>query len=247
VKKHAFALGVALAGIIEVSVQADIYLRVPSEASWDQAAAYVRSQLQPGDGIVFAPHWVDPTGRQHFGDLISVEEAARPDRTRQARIWEVSIRGKHHPEATGRVAEERTFGRVRVRRIERPAAEVLFDFTASLPGRRHVGEVGFLPYMCLPLRPGETLPFRDVPIGASIAVGGGIADFQSRYNSDAPVTLETTVDGQRLPDQRFDNNGWRRATLDTAALAGRKVTVEFHLGASRAPTRTFCFHAEVHR
>ncbi|HEY6477453.1 MAG TPA: hypothetical protein VI456_12805, partial [Polyangia bacterium] len=73
--KHAFALGVALAGVIEVSVQAGIYLRVPSEASWDQAAAYVRSQVQPGDGIVFAPHWIDPTGRLHFGDLVSVEEA----------------------------------------------------------------------------------------------------------------------------------------------------------------------------
>ncbi len=245
--KQAFALCVALAGITEVGVQAAIYLRVPSEASWDAAATYVRSQVQPGDGIVFAPHWVDPIGRLHFGDLVSVEEASRPDRSRQARIWEISIRGARHPEATGQVADDRSFGRVRVRRIERSPAEILFDFTAAMPGKRRVGEIDFLPYMCLPLGPGETLTFKDVPIGASIAAGGGIADFQSRYNSEAPVTLETSLDGVRLPDQRFDNNGWRRVLLETPQFAGRRASVQFHLTAARPFSRTFCFHAEVHR
>ena len=245
--KQTFALCVALAGLTEVGVQTAIYLRVPSEASWDAAAAYVRAQVQPGDGIVFAPHWVDPIGRLHFGDLVSVEEAARPDRSRQGRIWEVSIRGARHPEAVGQVADERSFGRVRVRRLERSPAKVLFDFTAAMPERRHVGEIDFLPYLCLPARPGETLTFKDVPMGASIAAGGGIADFQSRYDSEAPVTLETSIDGQRLPDQSFDNNGWRRVALDTGRFAGRKANVQFHVSADRPFSRTFCFHAEVHQ
>ncbi|MES1166013.1 MAG: hypothetical protein ABUR63_09660, partial [Verrucomicrobiota bacterium] len=124
--RHQLALAVALAGAIEVAVQVSIYSRVPAAADWDAAAAYVRGRMRPGDGVVFAPHWVDPIGRLHFGELVSIEEAARPDRSRQARIWEVSIRGKRHPDAVGREADSRAFGRVRVRLFERAPAEILF-------------------------------------------------------------------------------------------------------------------------
>ncbi|MES1165951.1 MAG: hypothetical protein ABUR63_09340 [Verrucomicrobiota bacterium] len=245
--RHRVALAVALAGAIEVAVQVAIYIRVPAAADWDAAAGYVRRQLRPGDGLVFAPHWVDPIGRLHFGELVSVEEAARPDRSRQGRIWEVSIRGKRHPDAIGREADSRAFGRVQVRLFERTPAEVLFDFTSARPERRHVAEIDFLPYMCLPAVPGDTLDFADVPLGATIALGGGIADFQSRYDSEAPVTLQTFVDGVPIAREAFDNHGWRRVAVDTARFAGARHAVRFQVTAAQPRSRTFCFHAEAHR
>jgi hypothetical protein len=245
--RRALALLVALGALGEIGAQAVNSWRVPSDAEWNAAAAYVRARHQPGDGIVFAPAWVDPVGRLHLGDLVPVEEAARPDRSRQARIWEVSIRGAEHPEARGRVAESRVFGRVRVRRIERRAAQVLYDFGDAVPERRRVGEVGFLPYLCIHAAPGDTLDFPDVPLGGRIALGGGIHDFQSRYQSDAPVTLEVWLDGKRVASERFGNDGWRRAAIDTARFAGRRAAVRFRVTAERPLARTFCFHAEVHR
>jgi len=245
--RRLLALLVALGGLVEVGAQAVIGWRVPSEADWKAASAHVRAGLQPGDGIVFAPSWVDPIGRLHLGDAVPVEEAARPDRSRQGRIWEVSIRGAQHPEAVGRVAEARIFGQVRVRRVERRAARVLYDFSASAPDRVRVAEVDFLPYACIHSRPPETLEFPDVPIGARIAIGGGIHDFQSRYKSDSPVTVGVLVDGKRIASERFDNAGWRRAEIDTTAWAGRRATVRFRVDAQHPEARTFCFHAEVHR
>lgn len=245
--RRLLALLVALLGAGEIGSQWVTASRVPSDDEWRAAAAYVRANHLPDDGIVFAPSWVDPIGRLHVGDLVSVEEAARPDRSRQGRIWEVSNRGAEHPEARGRVAESRVFGRVRVRRIERRAAQVLYDFSASAPERRRVAEVDFRPYSCLHAAPPDTLDFPDVPLGRSIALGGGIHDFQSRYRSDAPVTVDVLVDGKRLARERFDNRGWRRVTIDTASLAGRRAGVRFAISAEAPMARTFCFHAEVHR
>jgi hypothetical protein len=242
-----FALLVALAGAGEIGAQWLIASRVPGDDEWKAAAAYVRARQHPGDGIVFAPEWVDPIGRLHLGDRVPVEEAARPDRSRQGRIWEVSIRGSEHPQARGRVAESRVFGRVRVRRIERRAREVLYDFSAAAPERRRVGEVDFLPYACLHATPPATLDFHDVPIGRRIALHGGIHDFQSRYRSDAPVTVEVRVDERRVALERFDNRGWRSVAIDTAGLAGRRARVAFGIDARRPLARTLCFHAEVHR
>jgi hypothetical protein len=243
--KRILGLLVAAGALVEIGAQAVIVARVPSDNDWKAAAAFVRGAVQDGDGIVFAPHWVDPIGRRHLP--IPVEEAARPDRSRQARVWELSVRGAEHPEARGRVAETRIFGRVRVRRLERRAARVLYDFSAQTPDRVRVAEVDFLPYACMPAGPGDVLEFRDVPIGARIAIGGGIHDFQSRYASDAPVTLRVQIDGKVRASERFDNRGWRRIAVDTRDRAGARATVRFEVAAERPKARTFCFHAEVHR
>jgi hypothetical protein len=109
------------------------------DADWRAASDVVRAAFQPGDLIVFAPAWVDPVGRQFFGDLMPVEMAARADEDRYARIWEISIRGAHAPEVAGWTAaagEER--GRVRIRRYERPSppATVLYDVTSHFADLR---------------------------------------------------------------------------------------------------------------
>jgi len=238
---------VAAVALAEVGAQALTAWRVPSDDEWEAAAAHVRTSFQPGDGIVFAPAWVDPIGRLHLGSLVPVEEAARSDRSRQGRIWEVSTRGAEHPDARGRVAETRIFGGVRVRRIERRAAAVLFDFAEAAPDRRRVGEVGFLPYDCIHAPPPATLDFADVPIGGRIAIGGGLHDYVARYRSNAPITLEVLLDGKSIARERFDNAGWRRVAIDTTSSAGRRAQVSFRISAKKPPSRAFCFHAEVHR
>src|SRR3954449_12306080 len=68
---------------------------VPGDDAWAEAAGAVRAEYRPGDLIVFAPSWVDPVGRMHLGDLISLEAAGRMDAARYPRIWELSIRGAH--------------------------------------------------------------------------------------------------------------------------------------------------------
>jgi hypothetical protein len=101
----------------------------PTEADWAAAAREVRAGFQPGDLIVAAPAWADPIMRVHLGDLVPLPVATRFDDARFGRVWEVSQRGARAPEATrGDVALERRFGALTVRRVERPAATVTYDF-----------------------------------------------------------------------------------------------------------------------
>jgi hypothetical protein len=134
------AIAVAALALTESAVAIVRRLRGPvPDADWRAAADLIRAAFQPGDLIVFAPAWVDPVGRQFFGDLIPVEMAARADDDRYARIWEVSIRGARSPEVAGwtlAASDER--GRVRLRRYDRPGppATVLYDVTSQFPSLR---------------------------------------------------------------------------------------------------------------
>ena len=99
-----------------------------TEADWQAASARVRGDLQADDLIVFAPTWVDQTGRKHLGDRMPVSMVARADDDRYGRIWELSIRGARSEDTKGLVAElEEKFGRVTVRRFTKPAQKVLRD------------------------------------------------------------------------------------------------------------------------
>lgn len=104
--------------------------RAPTDADWIGAARAIRSAHRAGDLIVAAPAWADPILRTHLGDLIGVDVAARMDDARFARVWEVSQRGARADETRGQreMVFERSFGRLRVRRYERPAATITFDF-----------------------------------------------------------------------------------------------------------------------
>ena len=86
--------------------------RAPTDADWAAAARDVRAGFRPGDLIVAAPAWADPIMRLHLGDLIPPAVAARMDDARFARVWEVSQRGAHAPEAArGTVARRRAVRR----------------------------------------------------------------------------------------------------------------------------------------
>jgi hypothetical protein len=125
------AAAVALLALYETAVALIAPSRAPTDADWAAAAREVRAGFQPGDLIVAAPAWADPILRVHLGDLIPIEVAGRLDDDRFARVWEVSQRGAHAPAAAGgSVALDRQFGRLTVRRVERPAEPVGYDFVA---------------------------------------------------------------------------------------------------------------------
>ncbi len=101
---------------------------VATDADWHAASQRVREELQPDDLIVFTPEWVDQTGRKHLGDVMPIPMVARSDADAYARIWEVSIRDGHAPEAQGLTAElEQRFGAVTVRRYQKPAQKIVRD------------------------------------------------------------------------------------------------------------------------
>jgi hypothetical protein len=122
---------VSLLALVETASALIAPSRAPKDEDWRAAAAEIRAGFRPGDLIVAAPAWADPILRVHLGDLIPVEVAGRLDDERFGRVWEVSQRGAQSPAtARGKVAEERRFGALTVRRVERPPANVSYDFVA---------------------------------------------------------------------------------------------------------------------
>jgi hypothetical protein len=122
---------VSLLALVETASALVAPYRAPTDDDWRAAAAQVRAGFRPGDLIVAAPAWADPILREHLGDLIPVEVAGRLDDERFGRVWEVSQRGARGPAARrGTIAEERRFGALTVRRVERPAEMVSYDFVA---------------------------------------------------------------------------------------------------------------------
>jgi hypothetical protein len=122
---------VSLLALVETAAALVAPSRAPKDEDWRAAAVEIRAGFRAGDLIVAAPAWADPILRVHLGDLIPVEVAGRLDDERFGRVWEVSQRGAHAPAAArGTVAEERDFGALTVRRVERAPAAVRYDFVA---------------------------------------------------------------------------------------------------------------------
>lgn len=104
----------------------------PTEKDWGAAAAKVRAQFRPGDLIVAAPAWADPIMRRQLGDLVPLAMAGRMDAARYGRIWEISQRGARAADTAGaRVVDTSCYGALTVKRWEKPAAQVTFDFLAE--------------------------------------------------------------------------------------------------------------------
>jgi hypothetical protein len=123
------AVAVVLLALVETAVALVAPHLAPTDADWRAAAGEVRAGFRPGDLIVAAPAWADPILRVHLGDLIPAEVAGRLDDARFGRVWEVSQLGAR-AEVPGKVADERRFGALTVRRLERPAVPVAYDFVA---------------------------------------------------------------------------------------------------------------------
>ena len=153
------AAALALLALFETAVALTAGARVAPASDWEAAAAEVRAGFSPGDVIAFAPAWVDQIGRAHLGDLVTVEMAGRPDADRYARVWEVSIRGAHAPDAGGaHLVKESRHGKVRVALYDKPAAHVVWDFTARADEARVTQTPGTSP----PAGANETPCYTDV-------------------------------------------------------------------------------------
>jgi hypothetical protein len=96
---------------------------VVPESDWDAARDAVKGEIGPDDVVIFAPFWADPIGREHFGDaLAGVRHEGRPDDTRFARAFEVSIRGAHLPELAGwKKLSEKNVGKITIGVYENPS------------------------------------------------------------------------------------------------------------------------------
>jgi len=226
---------------------------VPGDDAWREAAAEVRAGFRPGDLIVFAPDWVDPTGRLHLGDLIPVDVAARMDAAKFARIWEVSIRGAHHADTAGLDAvSTETHDGVTVRRFERAPAIVLADvrdrMTDAGPPTIELAEVGFAPHRCIQITPIPGQPVRvtfpDVPLGSELVGYVGLADVFTRRDIRAPGKLEVEIGGAVVASVSPGvDDGWVRFAAPTTPGS---APITF-IASADAPKRQICFAAETRK
>jgi hypothetical protein len=111
--------GVALAllvGLLELAAHLRQVTRPSPLTDLSAAASFVRPQLREDDLIVFAPNWVDPLGRQVFGDMLDMPRTGYADLERYARVFEVSQGGgRARALRDFATTEERSFGDVTVR------------------------------------------------------------------------------------------------------------------------------------
>lgn len=256
----------AVVSVWELSAAQSAGDDVPDDAAWTKASVTVRARHQPGDLIVFAPRWLDPVGRLHLGDLLSVEQAARMDDARFPVVWELSIRGARAPESRGRKATFRTtIGGLRVRRLTRPPAVVTTDFVEHFKGQRRqvkvegrpagsprvvLEEVGFTPRRCIRVepRPDDTvaLSFKDVTLGTSLVGYVGLADVFTRRDIRDPGRLQISIGGEEVAGVTFGvDDGWVRFSAKTEPMRGAEVTFRATAVGARARKRLICFAAEA--
>lgn len=102
---------------------------IVSDNDWNTAKVEVQKRAKPEDLVVFAPQWVDPIGREHFGDAITtLEREAYPDVTRFPRAIEVSIRGEHTKDLEGWHEVERTkAGAITITTLSNPSPVTIHD------------------------------------------------------------------------------------------------------------------------
>jgi hypothetical protein len=126
------AVAIVLLALVETVNAFVAPSRAPTAKDWTAAAAKVRAGFRPGDLIVAAPAWADPLMRQQLGDLVPMPVAGRMDAARYARVFEISQRGARATDTAGaRVVETSRHGTLTVKRWEKPAAKVTFDFLAE--------------------------------------------------------------------------------------------------------------------
>jgi hypothetical protein len=239
-------LGVAaLVGLAvwEIATLARVHADAPTDADWDAAAGYVRAGFHAGDLVVFAPGWMDPVGRLHLGDLLSVHDAARMDAARYARIWEVSERGAVAPEAVGPVGAEARFGALRVRRVDHTAARVTWDLGA----RAKLFEVGYAPHDCVEVRAPGVLDAGTVPLGTTLAVDAGLADFRARRDNRAFARVRVLVDGVEAARVTIGSeSGWVALPVVATVPGPHQVRFETSVEPGRLPAvLPVCIAAEA--
>jgi hypothetical protein len=127
-RKWAFAAVPALA-ILELGMHLSQVSSVVKDDDWARAKVEVEKRVKPEDLVAFAPRWVDPVGREHFGpELATFGREAYPDVTRFPRAFEVSIRGEHLADLRGwRPVDVQKVGAITITTLENPTPVALKD------------------------------------------------------------------------------------------------------------------------
>jgi hypothetical protein len=179
--------------VIEVALHFRARANVPAQQDWQQAAAFVRTQLQPKDLIVSAPRWTDPRLRAVLGDQIGPAMAGRSDTAAYDRLWSLSIRGERPKEAGLRPPElTRTFGRVTVQLFRLDTANVVDSFdrrevvTLDLVDRVARGEAE----VAAGARPCE---HKRGPLPRGGGLGQGVLPPEHRFQCDGATWVASVV------------------------------------------------------
>ncbi len=229
---------------------------VPDDDAWERAAQLVRAQHRPGDLVVFAPRWVDPVGRLHLGDLISLDDAGRMDADKYARIWELSIRGAHAAEVAQLAPAFEQTGDVTVRRYDQTPVHVVADVRAHVAEAtpRNTAsaafvEVGFEPHDCIVVtaRPNiaTRVTFPDLPLGHTLVGYVGIPDVFERRDYRDPGTLAVEIAGATVATATAGvDDGWVRFVAPTQPGSADVTFVATATGRADQHRR-LCFAAEA--
>jgi hypothetical protein len=221
----------ALLAAWEIGTLAHVHAAAPDDADWKAATALIRAEFKPGqDLIVFAPAWVDPVGRQWLGDHLGLDDLARMDAARYARLWEVSVRGAVPPETERLGAPTYTvhFGGVRVRRFEQKPASVIW---APQEGQE-IQEVAHTPRRCV--RGLGKHDFHAVSLGSTLQVYAGLADVWARRDNRAYARVRVLVDGQEVASASIGNDdGWKRLAPVTTTPGPHEVSFDVSVDPER--------------
>jgi hypothetical protein len=246
-------LSIAIA-IWEIAATARATRGVPGADDWQRASDVVRTGWHQGDLIVFAPEWIDPVGREHLGDLITLDQAGRMDADRYGTIWELSIRGAHAPETRGLAPAWRVeVGDVLVQRFERAPAVVVTDLVrAPFEGggaRVVLAEVGFAPHRCVQVVPAPdgtvSVDYGSIELGSSLVGYVGLADVFTRRDVRDPGRLDVRIDDAQVASVIAGvEDGWVRFAVDTSPGRHHVVLDATAVGPG-ARDRRICFAAEA--
>lgn len=234
---------------------------VPTADEWLHAAAFVRSQKSAAELVVIAPDWLDPVGRAHLGELITLADATRADAARYAGIWEVARGNARHRDTTSLTPSlTRRFGALTVRRYPQVPVGVITDFATQLAVARVEGnvargpafdyaEVGFAPHRCVivtPVAGGQVkLHFAAMALGSSLVGYVGLADVFTRRDVRNPGAFTVLVDGEvKTQLQVGVDDGWLRWTAPTTA-GPHEVTVVVAAVGKGARDRNVCWNMEA--
>ena len=223
----------------------------PSDGQWREISEALRKQHRTRHLVVFAPRWIDPIGRLHVGDLISLDTAGRMDAAPYATLWELAMGDARAPETRGLTADWTTrAGNLVLRRYRRKPRQVVSDLEKHLRTARVVGRpagrpgaalrsVAFEPRRCIRVvlrdRDPVTLRFPALPLGKELVVYAGLVDEFPRLRHPSELA-SLSVALNRTPRARMTvgQAGWKRLSIATSA--GKKGEVAITIQA-RGPIK----------
>lgn len=132
-KKLFFCILIPFIVIFEISYHFIIEHRIPTDADWRNARAYLRQHFKQGDLVIIDPQWAE-LGWVHLGEFASIKERSLADVSLFHRVWIVSIPAykKINLEQVATLSKKVSIGRVSIEefKIKKPLDPV-YDFLAA--------------------------------------------------------------------------------------------------------------------